>query len=357
MAVACITAGHHAVKQIHAAGNCLNDIAGGANAHQVADLILGHVGLHLTDHFIHHFGGLAHSQTADGVTVQIEVCDLLHVLHTQIRKGTALIDAKQQLIGIHGNALVLQAGHFNLTAFQPTGRSFAAGLGIIVLCGVLYAFIKGHGDGRTKVCLDLHALFRSHKDAVAVQMGGKGHALFGDLAQLCQTEYLKSTAVGQNGAVPAGKFVQTAHIGYQLVAGAQMQVVGVAQHDLCANVFQVLSRQPALDGTGGSHVLKSGRLHRAVHGLELAPPGVVFLLEQLIGRQRRHSFCSFLCTENSRAIFMKKPGIRLINNRIAGKIIKESASHRQKRRIYNVPPQPPYRLPWSFRSHTGPTPA
>ena len=49
--------------------------------------------------------------------------------------------------------------------------------------------------------------------------------------------------------------------------------------------------------------------------------------------------------------------IRLINNRIAGKIIKESASHRQKRRIYNVPPQPPYRLPWSFRSHTGPTPA
>ena len=136
-----------------------------------------------------------------------------------------------------------------------------------------------------------------------------------------------------------------------------MQVVGVAQHDLCANVFQVLSRQPALDGTGGSHVLKSGRLHRAVHGLELAPPGIVFLLEQLIGRQRRHSFCSFLCTENSRAIFMKKPGIRLINNRIAGKIIKESASHRQKRRIYNVPPQPPYRLPWSFRSHTGPTPA
>ena len=39
----CITAGHHAVKQIYAAGNCLNDIAGGANAHQVADLILGHV--------------------------------------------------------------------------------------------------------------------------------------------------------------------------------------------------------------------------------------------------------------------------------------------------------------------------
>ena len=286
------------------------------------------MGLHLTDHFVHHLGGLAYSQTADGVTVQIKVRDLLHVLYTQIRKGAALIDAKQQLIGIYGNALVLQAGHFNLTAFQPAGRSFAAGFGVIVLGGVLHAFIKGHGDGRAKVCLNLHAFFRAHKDAVAVQMGGKGHALFGDLAQLGQTEHLKSTAVRQDGAVPAGKFVQTAHIGYQLVAGAEMQVVGVAQHDLCANVFQVLSRQPALDGTGGGHVLKSGRLHRAMHGPELAPPGVVFLLEQLIGRQRRHSFYSFLCTENSRAIFMKKPEIRLINNRMQGKI-RESTSHRQ----------------------------
>ena len=188
-------------------------------------------------------------------------------------------------------------------------------------------------------------------------MGGKGHALFGDLAQLCQTEYLKSTTVGQNGAVPAGKFVQTAHIGYQLVAGAKVKMISIAQHHLRTDLLKVMGRKATLDSTGSSHVLKSGRLHRAVHGLELAPPGVVFLLEQLIGRQRRHSFCSFLCTENSRAIFMKKPGIRLINNRIAGKIIKESASHRQKRRIYNVPPQPPYRLPWSFRSHTGPTPA
>ena len=315
------------------------------------------MGLHLTDHFIHHLGGLAHSQTADGVTVQIEVCDLLHVLHTQISKGAALIDAKQQLIGIHGNALVLQAGHFNLTAFQPAGRSFAAGFGIIVLCGVFHAFIKGHGDGRAKVCLNLHTLFRAHKDAVAVQMGGEGHPLFGDLAQLGQTEYLKSTAVSQDGAVPAGELVQTAHVCHHLVAGTKVQMIGITQHHLRTDFFKVMGRKTALDSTGGSHVLKRGRLHRAMHGLELAPPGVVFLLEQLIGRQRRHSFCSFLCTENSRAIFMKKPGIRLINNRIAGKIIKESASHRQKRKIYNVPPQLPYRLPWSFRSHTGPTPA
>ncbi len=81
-----IAAGHNAVKQIHTAGYGLDDVAGSADTHQIADLVLGHVRFHLTDHLIHHFGGLAHSQTADGVAVQIQVCDLLHVLHAQVCK-------------------------------------------------------------------------------------------------------------------------------------------------------------------------------------------------------------------------------------------------------------------------------
>ena len=150
-------------------------------------------------------------------------------------------------------------------------------------------------------------------------MGGEGHALFGDLAQLCQTEYLKSTTVSQDGAVPAGELVQTAHVCHHLVAGTKVKMISIAQHHLRTDLLKVMGRKAALDSTGSSHVLKNGRLHRAMHGLELAPPGVMFLLEQLVGRQRRHSFYSFLCTENSRAIFMKKPGIRLINNRMPEK--------------------------------------
>ena len=210
------------------------------------------------------------------------------MLHTQVCIGAALIDAEQKLIRVDRDALVFQPCHFGLAAFQPTGGALAAVLGIIVLGGVLHALIKGHGDGRAKICLDLHTLLRPHEDAVTVQMGGEGHALLGDLTQLCQTEHLKSAAVGQDRAVPAGKFVQTAHIRYQLIAGTQMQMVGVAQHDLCADIFQILRRQAALDGTGGGNVLEGRGLHRAVHGFELAPPGVMFLLEQGVGRQRRH---------------------------------------------------------------------
>ena len=104
---------------------------------------------------------------------------------------------------------------------------------------ILHTLIKGHCNGGTQVCLDLHTLLRTHKDAVAVQMGSKGHAFLRDLTQLGQAEHLESAAVGQDGAVPAGKLVQAAHIGYQLITGAQMQVVGVAKHYLGADLLQI----------------------------------------------------------------------------------------------------------------------
>ena len=62
---------------------------------------------------------------------------------------------------------------------------------------ILHTLIKGHCDGGAQVCLDLHTLLRAHKDAVAVQMRGKGHAFLRDLTQLGQAEHLESAAVGQ----------------------------------------------------------------------------------------------------------------------------------------------------------------
>ena len=215
------------------------------------------------------------------------------MLYTQVSKGASLIDAEQQLVRVGGLAFLLQAGHLSLTTLEPAGGALTAGFGVCVLGRILHTLIKGHCNGGTQVCLDLHTLLRAHKDAVAVQMGSKGHTFFRDLTELGQAEHLESAAVGQDGAVPAGKLVQAAHIGYQLVTGAQMQVVGVAEHHLGADLLQILSGQAALDGTGGGNILESRGLHRAVHSLELAPPGVVLLLEQLKSGQRRHKFFPF----------------------------------------------------------------
>ena len=92
------------------------------------------------------------------------------------------------------------------------------------------------------------------KMRLTVQVGVEGNALLGDLAQLGQAEHLEPTAVGQDGTVPLSEFVQTAHLGHQLITGAQMQMVGVAQHDLGTDVFQIQRRQTAFDGGGGGNV-------------------------------------------------------------------------------------------------------
>ena len=232
------------------------------------------------------------------------------MLYTQVSKGAALIDAEQQLVRVGGLALLLQTGHLSLTALEPAGGALTAGFGVRVLGRILHTLIKGHCNGGTQVCLDLHTLLRAHKDAVAVQMGSKGHAFFRDLAQFGKAEHLESAAVGQDGAVPAGKLVQAAHIGYQLITGAQMQVVGVAEHYLGADPLQILRGQAALDGTGGGNILEGRGLHRAVHGLELTPPGVVLLLEQLKSGQRRHKF--FLSVYGKQPYSLVPPGRRQV---------------------------------------------
>ena len=237
MSVAGVAAGHNAVEQIDAAVDTLDDIAGRAYPHQVADLILGGKRLHGGDDLVHFFGRLAHCQTADGVAVQIVLGNLLHMLHAQIGKGAALIDAEQKLVGVDRLFLVLEARHLVLAAQQPACGARAAVFGVLVGGGVFDALVKRHGDGGAEVGLNLHTLLGSHKDAVTVKVGVEGHALLGDLAQLGKAEHLKPAAVGQNGTVPLGELVQPAHIRHQLVAGTQMQVVGVAQHDLRADVL------------------------------------------------------------------------------------------------------------------------
>ena len=79
------------------------------------------------------------------------------------------------------------------------------------------------------------------------------YAFLGNVAQLGKAEHLKSAAVGQDRAVPAGKLVQAAHIGNDLITGTQVEMIGVAQHDLCADFFQIMCRKPAFDrGSSGN---------------------------------------------------------------------------------------------------------
>ena len=61
----------------------------------------------------------------------------------------------------------------------------------------------------------------------ALHMRLEVNALLLDLPERGERKDLKSAAVGQYRAAPAGEFVKPAHLPDQLVAGAHMEVIGV----------------------------------------------------------------------------------------------------------------------------------
>ena len=70
--------------------------------------------------------------------------------------------------------------------------------------------------------------------------------------------------------------MQAAHVPDHLVTGTQVQVVGVGQLNLGADLFQVGGAERALDGALGAHVHEHRRLGRAVGAGKFTAPCAAF---------------------------------------------------------------------------------
>ena len=102
MTVTRVAGRHNAVEEINAASDTFNNVARRADAHQVARLVLRHIGLDRVDDVVHHLRRLADRKTADGVAIAVNLCNLLHVPDAQILKGRTLVDAEKHLPRVDG---------------------------------------------------------------------------------------------------------------------------------------------------------------------------------------------------------------------------------------------------------------
>ena len=55
----------------------------------------------------------------------------------------------------------------------------------------------------------------------------EGYAFLGDFTKLCKREHLKSARVGKYGSVPIKEFVYATHLADEVIAGTNVQVVGI----------------------------------------------------------------------------------------------------------------------------------
>ena len=100
--------------------------------------------------------------------------------------------------------------------------------------------VQHHLDVRAQQLLADHRALGGEALPGPVVRRTEGHAVVVDRAG--QRHHLVATGIGEEMAVPAGEAVQAAHGRHHLGARSQHQVVSVGQHDLDAQVVEVLGR-------------------------------------------------------------------------------------------------------------------
>ena len=104
-----------------------------------------------------------------------------------------------------------------------------------------------------------------------VDMGAEPDAVITDLPQRSHAESLKPAAIGEYRSVPAHELVQAAQIDHGLHARPEVQMIGVAQHYLGANVPHLFRGQCFDRGLSGNRH-EERRERFAVRSLKLAGP-------------------------------------------------------------------------------------
>ncbi len=72
---------------------------------------------------------------------------------------------------------------------------------------------------------------------VAVQMRAEDNAVLMNFCQIAEAESLETAGSGEDGPVPVHEAVQATEAIDGLVAGAQIQVIGVSEDDLSVQIF------------------------------------------------------------------------------------------------------------------------
>ena len=253
----------HAVEHVDAHTHTAHEGGGVADAHQVARLVLGHVLAYERCQSLEHgLVVLAHRVAADAITGEVTaLLQMAQRAQAQVQVHAALDNAKECLV-IAGMGLIAALG--------PHARQLDGTLNVGARGGIARALVQLHADVGAELHGDLHVVLgRPEHVATVVIVDNKAHAFVGELDGVVVAEDLETTRVGEDGAVPVHKLVQSAQLGDGVLAGTHGQVISIGKHDLGAELFDGLGRN-ALDVCLGAHGHEDRRLDVAVRGVQHA---------------------------------------------------------------------------------------
>ena len=95
-------------------------------------------------------------------------------------------------------------------------------------------------------------------------------AFFRNSSEFCEREYLKSTTVGEDRAVPGHESMKSSKVFDHLKTRSQEEMIGVAENNLRAHRTKLL-RGHRLDGALGSNGHEDRRFDQPMFGEQSAP--------------------------------------------------------------------------------------
>ena len=242
--IATVTSRHDAVEHIDSALDAFQYIPRRADAHQIAGLVLGQNGIDDLDHLVHLLRRLAHRQTTNSIAVTVKITQTLRRLLAQIGIDAPLHDGEEVLLV---SVQVLRAVETGDAAVQPTVGAVHRLRGVLAVCRARTALVERHHDIGTDKTLGIHHGLWGKEQFAAINMARETHALFRHLADVGQREDLVTARIGQNGACPTLKLMQTARLIENISARTQEKMVSVAQNNLRMNIIHKVATMHALD--------------------------------------------------------------------------------------------------------------
>ena len=262
-AVAPVARRHHAVEHVDSPLDALQQIGRRAHAHQVAGFVAGQQAVEQPDHLVHHRSRFAHGQSPDRIAVGVELPDELGRAGPQIGISAPLHDREQRLIM---TVFRLRLPIAVEAPLEPaTGQIERAGR-IVVRRVARRTLVERHHDVGPDRTLDIdHSLGREQM-LRPVDMRAEAAAFLRKFPATGQREDLKPAAVGQNRTVPRAETMQAAGSLQNIGPRTQVQMIGIAQNDLCARLVRQVAVKHALDAAYGTHGHENGRFDRPVVG-------------------------------------------------------------------------------------------
>ena len=136
-----------------------------------------------------------------------------------------------------------------LASLEPSSGPLQRTRHVRLLRLVLHAFVEGHDNICPQRILDVDGRFRSHHVFGTVDIGFEGNSFLCDFTEFTQGKNLEAAAVRENRAIPVHELVKSAGLSNDILAGSQIEMIGVSQNDF---------------GAGGLHIFRFHGFHRSL---------------------------------------------------------------------------------------------